>query len=492
MRRILISIASLAALAFGLGMTMGGCPRESDDGADLSSVVDGHNATSPAPNAPPAGAGNGATIPDPDGGRTSGTNAGGATLPAPTNPTPPAPPTPTPAPPPPPPPPITANAGTDRIVEDGESVLLTGVGADPAGGTLRYSWFQIAGPPVALTNADTPTATFVAPSVTTTLEFLFSVSTANASQSDTIRIDVRPAPFLFVLNQSGASLVSFRKPAALNGDVAPRTNLAGADARLGGVSDFVFDKRGSLLVANSDNNRLSGYFNGLSTTGNTSPDRFVSNPDARLDSPYALTYDRGADLLFVANFDSFPGSVNVYADASSPNFSGRIAPVRRILSNGIQNARAMHWSASGELYVGNGGNWTVSVFANAAALDGNVTPSGSIFCQELESLADIAIDQNDRLYTLDATARRVLVFASASTLNGEATPARRIAIGGALAPAALAVDAAGVGYVADSVNHAVYVIRDLATRDGTVTPDAVITGPNTGINGPARLVIVQR
>ncbi|MGE0479615.1 MAG: hypothetical protein AB7Q17_03985 [Phycisphaerae bacterium] len=378
------------------------------------------------------------------------------------------------------------------MVEDGETVTLVGQVSDAAGAAPRYSWFQIAGPTVTLTNADTQSATFVAPTVTATLEFMFSASTATASQSDTVRIDVRPAPLLYVFNPAGASLVSFRKPAALSGDAAPRTQLAGADARLAGVSDFVFDRRGSLLVANSDNNRLNGFFNGQNATGNTPPDRFVGNPDARLEMPGALAYQAGPDLLFAANFDSFPGSVNVYAGASSPDFSGRIPPTRRILSNAIQNARAMRMMPTGELYVGNGGNWTVAVFANAAALDGTVTPARSIFCQDLQSLGDIAIDSADRLYTLDVSARRVFVFENASTLNGEATPARRIAVAGAVSPAGLAVDAAGVGYLSDSVNHAIYVIRDIGTRDGEVVPDAVITGPNTGINGPARLAIVQR
>jgi len=57
----------------------------------------------------------------------------------------------------------TADAGADRVVEGGASVVLDGGGSsDPNDDTLSYSWTQVAGPDVSLTGAGSQTASFVA------------------------------------------------------------------------------------------------------------------------------------------------------------------------------------------------------------------------------------------------------------------------------------------------------------------------------------------
>lgn len=70
-------------------------------------------------------------------------------------------------------------AGTSRSVTGGSSVTLDGSGSnDPDGDTLNYAWSQTMGGTVALTNADTSTATFTAPTVNsdTMLRFQLNVT----------------------------------------------------------------------------------------------------------------------------------------------------------------------------------------------------------------------------------------------------------------------------------------------------------------------------
>ena len=59
----------------------------------------------------------------------------------------------------------TADAGPDQTASEGETVTLDGIGSsDPAvSDMVRYRWAQIPGTTVALTGADTVTATFIAP-----------------------------------------------------------------------------------------------------------------------------------------------------------------------------------------------------------------------------------------------------------------------------------------------------------------------------------------
>lgn len=104
--------------------------------------------------------------------------------------------TPTPTPPPPPPNSApSAGAGTDQTVTEGDTVSLSGTGTDAnAGDTLTYSWAQTAGPDAGtISDADQPTATFVAPQVNSNqvLTFELTVSDGTASDTDDVSVTVR-------------------------------------------------------------------------------------------------------------------------------------------------------------------------------------------------------------------------------------------------------------------------------------------------------------
>jgi outer membrane protein assembly factor BamB len=79
-----------------------------------------------------------------------------------------------------------ADAGEPQTVDAGEDTPLDGTGsADPTGKSLDYSWVQIAGPEVTLSDADTEIATFTAPEVTSTTDLQFELTVDNGKSKDT-------------------------------------------------------------------------------------------------------------------------------------------------------------------------------------------------------------------------------------------------------------------------------------------------------------------
>ena len=89
-----------------------------------------------------------------------------------------------------------ANAGVDQLVFENTTVNLNGSGSDPdTGDTLTYAWVQTGGVTVTLFNANTATASFVAPDVVPgvdeTSTFELTVSDGTASGTDTVTITVQ-------------------------------------------------------------------------------------------------------------------------------------------------------------------------------------------------------------------------------------------------------------------------------------------------------------
>ncbi|RHW35859.1 IPT/TIG domain protein [Lysinibacillus yapensis] len=82
-----------------------------------------------------------------------------------------------------------ANGGGNQIVQQGAVVALAG---SATGEVTSYLWEQVGGPPVQLTNPNTPTASFTFPREFSTLTFRFTVSGPGGSSSDEVQISTRP------------------------------------------------------------------------------------------------------------------------------------------------------------------------------------------------------------------------------------------------------------------------------------------------------------
>ncbi len=88
----------------------------------------------------------------------------------------------------------TASAGSDKTVNEGDTVSLSGSGSDPEGESLTYEWAQTGGSPtVSLTGATTASASFVAPNLSSdaTLTFTLTVTAGDASDTDAVDITIR-------------------------------------------------------------------------------------------------------------------------------------------------------------------------------------------------------------------------------------------------------------------------------------------------------------
>lgn len=121
--------------------------------------------------------------------------------------------------------PPVASAGTDFAVDEGAGAMLSGAGSSDADGdTLTYQWTQTAGPTVALTGANSATASFTAPDVGADTPLTFSLRVndpAGANGTDVVIVTVRALGVQAVIgnNSAGAPspllLLGLLLPAAL-------------------------------------------------------------------------------------------------------------------------------------------------------------------------------------------------------------------------------------------------------------------------------------
>jgi hypothetical protein len=98
----------------------------------------------------------------------------------------------------------TANAGTDQIVNEGNSVSLDGTASsDTDGAIVGYNWFQTAGPSVTLTGSATANPGFSAPAVLTNtlLTFELTVTDNNGGMAtDSVSVTVQNVNLLPTAN----------------------------------------------------------------------------------------------------------------------------------------------------------------------------------------------------------------------------------------------------------------------------------------------------
>ncbi|WP_375770011.1 myxosortase-dependent M36 family metallopeptidase [Archangium gephyra] len=139
----------------------------------------------------------------------------------------------------------TVNAGVDGSVNERESVTLSGSASDADGDGLSYSWVQVSGTPVALSNANTASATFTAPETVSgeTLSFVLMVSDGKVTASDTVdvvvnnqnRAPVVTAAAVTVDERSTASLVATASDADGDALTYSWTQVSGAPFTLSGA-----------------------------------------------------------------------------------------------------------------------------------------------------------------------------------------------------------------------------------------------------------------
>ncbi len=89
------------------------------------------------------------------------------------------------------------DAGNTQTVESKASVTLTATATDTDGTIATYQWTQLSGSMVTLTNNNSATASFTAPSVTSNTNLVFKIVVTDnqgASAEDTVTITVKAVP----------------------------------------------------------------------------------------------------------------------------------------------------------------------------------------------------------------------------------------------------------------------------------------------------------
>ena len=99
----------------------------------------------------------------------------------------------------------TANAGPDHEINENSTLILSCSGNDPDDDLLSYSWRQLSGPSVELTNPNNSILSFVTPTVvkTTILEFECTVTDGALSNSDTVNVTVYNTLTLDIMADAG-------------------------------------------------------------------------------------------------------------------------------------------------------------------------------------------------------------------------------------------------------------------------------------------------
>ncbi len=399
-----------------------------------------------------------------------------------------------------PPPPAnsipTVSAGSDQAVDASAAVILTATASDGDGDPLTYIWAQTAGAPVALSGTTTSVAGFVAPETSGTLTFEVSVSDGHGgSATDAVSIDVTATPILFITNYLAPGVIAYEDPAGVNGNIAPDLNLSGASTQLSGPADLVVTSSGDMLVANYSSAAITVYVDAPTAHGNLAPDANVFGAATQLVKPTSIALDSAADRIFVC--DRVAHDVKVYDGASDGGFIGNLPPTRRIhttTSADLNQPFGVNLDAAGNLYVANSAAANVLMFDGAGSLNGDVTPSRILNSPDFAGalVYDVFVDLDDRLYVLDG-AGRVLMFNDASSLNGmvSADVILTVSVPGALL-ASIIVDREQNGYIVDAGNDAIYSYDAIQTRNGLLAPDRTIAGPNTQMNQPMRMFLMER
>lgn len=389
-----------------------------------------------------------------------------------------------------------ANAGVDQTVSVNAVVTLSGIGTDADGNPLTFAWTQTAGTPtVTINNATSATASFTAPNTATVLTFQLTVSDGTDTNADTVVVTVQAnAPAterrLYVACFTGNRIVSFLNPGTLNGNVAPSTNLSGAQTLLTSPADIVVTASNVLLAANFAGQSITSYDSANTTNGNFAPNRNVQGAATGLIGPVSLAVNRTNDLVFTAL--AAGNSIFVYNGASTAAFNGNLAPVRTITSADINTVRGINLDANDNLYVANNaGAGSIAVFANASSRNGTIAADRVITSASFNAIFDVFIDGADRMYVVNSALHQVLVFNNASTLNGARMPDSILTITGGTVSTAVAVDTNGVGYVVDNTANAVFAFDNIATRNGTFAADRTLSGANTQLVGPIRVFLVE-
>ncbi len=208
-----------------------------------------------------------------------------------------------------------ANAGSDRTVQEGNNVVITGSGSDPDGSVEGWSWAQISGTNVNLTGANSQQVQFTAPNSAGDIRLRLTV-TDNEGATDTddvvITVEAVPEPD----NTTGFTLESMLP---LINDARGQTRFCGSDEYPAQPPLEWSSSLADIARQHSMDMASQGYFSHTSLDGTSMGDRvFPYWSGSTVGENIAASSSNRSDQYIVDLWLNSPGHC---ALIMSPNFT---------------------------------------------------------------------------------------------------------------------------------------------------------------------------
>lgn len=323
-------------------------------------------------------------------------------------------------------------------------------------------------------------------------------STTQQTDSHLPRHASSPCPCIYVASSdwrsSGAAAVTVY-PTNATGNASPMQIISGSNTELDRPTGIAVDGKGNMYVANSAGGPRGLGFVAVyaaGATGNVPPIRTIGGPKTGLHSPYGIALDPINGDIYVSNYQGrLRASVTFYPARAH----GNVSPIGVITGENtrLRLPRLLALDASGNIYVPSARSYGLSVYAAGSV--GNVSPIRGINEPKQQFLdIDLALDSNADIYVA-ARKRLGKIYVFAAGTSGLAAPTTRLIYGertGLVVPSGIAVDSNKNIYVSNlqgGYNGLGSVTVYAPGTRANVKPIQIITGSNTGLNGPNGIVV---
>jgi phosphatidylserine/phosphatidylglycerophosphate/cardiolipin synthase-like enzyme len=204
--------------------------------------------------------------------------------------------------------PPTANAGSDRTVYEEDIVTLNGGGSsDPNGNPLAYTWTQINGPGIALSDANIPDPQFTAPSVSSTgavLKFRLTISDGTFESTDEVSVTVKNLSSIFTATGSNYYDIKYVSSIGLQkfslGAMFKTSSSFSGDAAIANRGGFGSESSGQNMNYGIWMNSAEKIVAGFETSGGA--DHFLTSSSTYNDDSWhyaVVTYDGSTLRLYI-------------------------------------------------------------------------------------------------------------------------------------------------------------------------------------------------
>ena len=293
---------------------------------------------------------------------------------------------------------------------------------------------------------------------------------------------------LYVMESNSNTLLRFDNAFTASGNVTPAATIVGTNTTFNFPNFMTLDTANDSLYIADTNDLSIVIYDGISTkNGNIAPSRIIAGVAANLLSPTDVSLDKVRNLLYVAD----DLDIHVYASASTVN--GNQAPVRD-LTVPFQLSGIFIDAANDRLYVADQAGNAVAVYDHASTLNGPITANRAVqgaTNTHLSGPGSVQLDGAGRLVVSNSLAPSITIYANAATVDGDIAPVAEIAgvNTGLSVPTQIFVDTTGTGtlYNVDPGAARVAVWGNLNAANGNIAPTRTISGANTGITASGQL-----